>query len=86
MVGAIMRITMMLVVALPVLPASAGGRNDSCTVHTENPFPPGAELTCLFEIAEPGSAAMAQLSITTFHDTGLGFSHVTDRGSTPLLK
>ncbi|MGZ6617406.1 MAG: hypothetical protein ACXVFQ_23655 [Solirubrobacteraceae bacterium] len=60
----------------------AGGRNDSCTIHTQNPFPPGAELTCLFEIAEPGTSAIAQLSITTFHYTGPGYYHVVDRGST----
>jgi hypothetical protein len=60
----------------------AGGRNDSCTIHTQNPFPPGVQLTCLFEIAEPGTSAIAQLSITTFHYTGPGYYHVVDRGST----
>jgi hypothetical protein len=51
-------------------------------VHQQNPFPPGSELTCLFEIAEPGSSAIAQLSITTFHYTGPGQYDVSARGTT----
>ena len=60
----------------------AGGRNDSCTLHQQSLFPPGVELQCFFEIAEPGSSAIAQLSFSTFHYTGAGPYDVTARGST----
>jgi hypothetical protein len=58
------------------------GRNDSCAVHQQSLYPPGVELTCLFEIAEPGSPTIAQLSFSTFHYTGPGYYQVTDRGAT----
>ncbi len=58
------------------------GANDSCTIHQQSAFPPGAQLQCFFEIAEPGSSAIAQLSFSTFHYTGPGNYEVTARGST----
>jgi hypothetical protein len=58
------------------------GANDSCTIHQQSTFPPGVELQCFFEMAEPGTSAIAQLSFSTFHYTGLGSYEVTDRGYT----
>jgi hypothetical protein len=58
------------------------GANDSCTIHQQSTFPPGAQLQCFFEIAEPGTSAIAQLSFSTFHYTGLGSYEVTGRGYT----
>ena len=60
----------------------AGGRNDSCTLHQQNPFPPGQYLQCFFEIAEPGTSAIAQLSFSTFHYQGPGTYEITTRGTT----
>lgn len=57
------------------------GHGDTCTIHQSNPFPPGLELQCVFEMVEPGGE-ITQASVVTFHYTGTGFYHVTDRGTT----
>jgi hypothetical protein len=50
--------------ALTVAGAATGssfdhGANDSCTIHQQSTFPPGVQLQCFFEIAEPGTSAIA---------------------------
>jgi hypothetical protein len=57
------------------------GQNDGCSIHQQNPYPPGLYLQCLFLIREPGGA-IGQLTIATFHYTGPGYYHVIDRGTT----
>jgi len=60
----------------------AGGRNDSCTLHQSNPLPPDLYFQCFFEIAEPGSSAIAQLTLATFRYTGPGQYDADTRGTT----
>jgi hypothetical protein len=57
------------------------GHDDSCTIHQSSPYPPGVNFSCFFEMVEPGGQ-ITQVSLTTFHYTGPGYYHVTDRGTT----
>jgi len=57
-----------------------GGRYDQCTIHQNNPDPPGIYLQCIFEMMEPGGQ-ITLLSFTTERYTGSGYYPADTRGT-----